>query len=122
MRSALRSFAERVALARFRASRSCFTSCFGISGDRGWVLDLRLREQEGLEEARGRVRVEQSQFGERFRGGLVSKAHRLCVSLNSRRESNKEADESPGGYPRRSQRASNACGTAHIAGQCEKSR
>ena len=24
-----------------------------------------------------------------FRGGLVFKAHRLCVSLNSRRESNK---------------------------------
>ena len=27
---------------------------------------------------------------ERFRGGLVFKAHRLCVSLNSRLESNKE--------------------------------
>ena len=27
---------------------------------------------------------------QRFRGGLVFKAHRLCVSLNSRRESNKE--------------------------------
>ena len=26
----------------------------------------------------------------RFRGGLVFKAHRLCVSLNSRLESNKE--------------------------------
>ena len=26
----------------------------------------------------------------RFRGGLVFKAHRLCVSLNSRIESNKE--------------------------------
>ena len=27
---------------------------------------------------------------QRFRGGLVSQAHRLCVSLNSRLESNKE--------------------------------
>jgi len=29
----------------------------------------------------------------RFRGGLVFKAHRLCVSLNSRLESNKEEEE-----------------------------
>ena len=29
---------------------------------------------------------------ERFRGGLVFKAHRLCVSLNSRLESNKERE------------------------------
>jgi len=29
---------------------------------------------------------------QRFRGGLVFKAHRLCVSLNSRRESNKEEE------------------------------
>ena len=28
--------------------------------------------------------------GQRFRGGLVFKAHRLCVSLNSRLESNNE--------------------------------
>ena len=27
---------------------------------------------------------------QRFRGGLVFRAHRLCVSLNSRLESNKE--------------------------------
>jgi len=27
---------------------------------------------------------------QRFRGGLVFKGHRLCVSLNSRLESNKE--------------------------------
>ena len=33
----------------------------------------------------------------RFRGGLVFKAHRLCVSLNSRVESNK-AEE--GGLPK----------------------
>ena len=30
---------------------------------------------------------------QRFRGGLVSKAHRLCVSLNSKLESNKEEEE-----------------------------
>ena len=30
--------------------------------------------------------------GQRFRGGLVVKAHRLCVSLNSRLESNKEEE------------------------------
>jgi len=30
---------------------------------------------------------------QRFRGGLVFKAHRLCVSLNSRLESDKEEDE-----------------------------
>ena len=30
----------------------------------------------------------------RFRGGLVFKAHTLCVSLNSRLESNKEEGES----------------------------
>ena len=30
---------------------------------------------------------------QRFRGGLVFKAHRLCVSLNSRIESNKEEEE-----------------------------
>jgi len=30
---------------------------------------------------------------QRFRGGLVSKAHRLCVSLNSRLESNKEEED-----------------------------
>jgi len=29
----------------------------------------------------------------RFRGGLVFKAHRLCVSLNSRLESDKEEEE-----------------------------
>ena len=30
---------------------------------------------------------------QRFRGGLVFSAHRLCVSLNSRLESNKEEEE-----------------------------
>jgi len=31
----------------------------------------------------------------RFRGGLVFKAHRLCLSLNSRLESNNEEEEVP---------------------------
>jgi len=31
--------------------------------------------------------------GERFRGGLVFEARRLCVSLNSRLASNKEEEE-----------------------------
>jgi len=30
---------------------------------------------------------------QQFRGGLVFKAHRLCVSLNSRLEGNKEEEE-----------------------------
>ena len=30
---------------------------------------------------------------QRFRGGLVFKAHRLCASLNSRLASNKEEEE-----------------------------
>jgi len=33
---------------------------------------------------------------QRFRGGLVFKAHRLCVSLNSGLESNKEEEEGSG--------------------------
>ena len=33
---------------------------------------------------------------QRFRGGLVFKAHRLCVSLNSRLECNKEEGEGLG--------------------------
>ena len=33
---------------------------------------------------------------QRFRGGLAFKAHRLCVSLNSRLENNKEEEEGVG--------------------------
>jgi len=33
---------------------------------------------------------------QRFRGGLVFKAHRLCASLNSRLESNKEEEKNKG--------------------------
>ena len=38
---------------------------------------------------------------QRFRGGLVFKAHRLCVSLNSRLESNKEEEADTLGQGRR---------------------
>ena len=36
---------------------------------------------------------ERALHGGRFRGGLVLKAHGLCVSLNCRLESNKEEEE-----------------------------
>ena len=36
---------------------------------------------------------------QRFRGGLVFKAHRICVSLNSRLESNKEEEDTAEGFP-----------------------
>jgi len=39
----------------------------------------------------GRVLVDRDV--QRFRGGLVFKAHRLCVSLNSRLESNKTEEK-----------------------------
>ena len=38
----------------------------------------------------GFVPAERPAQERRFRGGLVFKAHRLCVSLNSRLDSNKE--------------------------------
>jgi len=42
----------------------------------------------------GDRREERGRNVQRFRGGLVFKAHRLCVSLNSRLESNKEEEPS----------------------------
>jgi len=36
---------------------------------------------------------------QRFRGGLVLKAHKLCVSLNSRLGSNKEEERRGWGVP-----------------------
>ena len=36
------------------------------------------------------MRAKRGQWGERFQGGLVFKAHRLCASLDSMLESNKE--------------------------------
>ena len=41
----------------------------------------------------GRMRQLLHRNVQRFRGGLVFKAHRLCVSLNSRLESNKEEED-----------------------------
>jgi len=48
-----------------------------------------------LPDAREKVVFEQLLYRnmQRFQGGLVLKAHRLCVSLNSRLESNKEKRE-----------------------------
>ena len=37
--------------------------------------------------------MERSPHVKRFRGGLAFKAHRLCVSLNFRLESNKEEEK-----------------------------
>jgi len=42
---------------------------------------------------------------QRFIGGLVFKAHRLCVSLISRLESNKEEEEGRGGHPTSTRKA-----------------
>ena len=52
---------------------------------------------------------------QRFRGGLVFKAHRLCVSLNDRLESNKE-EEGWGGADAGSIPASSLCprGTGYL--------
>ena len=47
---------------------------------------------------------------QRFRGGLVFKPHRLCVSLNSRLESNKEEADS-----RVDHSTPSASGAAHCA-------
>jgi len=41
---------------------------------------------------RFRVQNVEGRGVKRFRGGLVFKAHRLCVSINSRLESNKEEE------------------------------
>ena len=42
---------------------------------------------------KGSHRIVKSRNVQRFRGGLVFKAHRLCVPLNSRLKSNKEEEE-----------------------------
>ena len=53
---------------------------------RTWAAHPAIKELGGWAwVAQGNVR--------RFRGGLIFKAHRLCVSLNSRLESNKEEEE-----------------------------
>jgi len=52
-------------------------------GDRGLICF-------GLRFSGSRSRMQGGENVQQFRGGLVFKAHRLCVSLNSRLESNKE--------------------------------
>ena len=47
----------------------------------------------GVQGQQREFRVGVTRNVERFRGGLVSKAHILCVSLNSRLESNKEEEK-----------------------------
>ena len=42
---------------------------------------------------RNHVNTQGNESVQRFRGGLVFKAHRLCVSVNSRLASNKEEEE-----------------------------
>ena len=96
----------------FKARRLLYHSTLGLR-----VIEKKREEeqplQERLPERRVGVRV-QGAFGnchvwpgegalpkllhrnvQRFRGGLVFKAHRLCVSLNSRLESNKEEGWAP---------------------------
>jgi len=46
------------------------------------------------------TRSGESRTTQRFRGGLVVKAHRLCVSLNSSRESHTEEEEAHSGLQR----------------------
>ena len=68
----------------------------GGSGFRCRVYDRRTRGvSQGAGESRTRPDVDQVQEDrpKRFRGGLVFKAHRFCVSLNSRLESNIEEEE-----------------------------
>jgi len=51
---------------------------------------------------------------QRFRGGLVFKAHRICVSLNSTLERNKEEKETdPAVFP---EEAIDVCGHPHAEG------
>jgi len=45
--------------------------------------------------ARSSELIVESEYLQRFQGGLVFKAHRRCVSLNSRLESDKEEKEVP---------------------------
>jgi len=91
---------KRVSGLRFRVSGFGFrVSGFGFrdSGFEFWISSF------GVRISAFRFRVQELRFrvwGEllhrnvlRFRGGLVFKAHKLCVSLNSRLASNKEAEE-----------------------------
>ena len=87
------------------------------SHERGLVQTLQVQSLPGLVKRRGRAGGSEGAGRDRgvgggappvpplqllhrnvqqFRGGLVFKAHRLCVSLNSRLESNKEEKEEEG--------------------------
>jgi len=61
---------------------------------------LEISDTEAWREGRGCRQVMSLSFArnvQRFRGGLVFKAHRLCVSLNARLGSNKEEESTGGG-------------------------
>ena len=62
-----------------------------ISGRASAVLSLGACEDWQRNGARGGLLLHRNV--QRFRGGLVFKAHRRCASLNSRRESNKEEEK-----------------------------
>ena len=83
----------------FRVSGfGCRVSSFGFRvsglGRRGLLARGVMRSWERFRDPGSGIRV--SGFVhrnvQRFRGGLVFQAHRLCVSLNSRLESNKEEE------------------------------
>jgi len=57
---------------------------------------LRVRERESVCECVSETRQLLHRNVQRFRGGLVVKAHRLCVSLTSKLESNNEEEEVKG--------------------------
>ena len=70
--------------------RSCGANNIQLSNQHN---QLRSKVPSGVELAKSGGRVPHRNV-QRFRGGLVFKAHRLCVSLNSRLESNKEEERS----------------------------
>jgi len=57
-----------------------------------WTIDGAVARLVSRARVRLEQRLRQERYLQRFRGGLVFKAHRLCVSLNSRIESNKEEE------------------------------
>ena len=73
----LRGWAFSQGFGLFRRGSGCFEGVGVVSQSQGFGL-----QGEGVH-----------RNVQRFRGGLVFKAHRLCVSLNSRLESNKEEED-----------------------------
>ena len=91
------SFGFRVSGSGFRDPGFGFrVSRLGFQGSGDALLDD-LLDRVALEHHRNRLKsvseVKIHRNVQRFRGGLVFKAHRLCVSLNSRLGSNKEEAE-----------------------------